>query len=72
MLFESTSDLPQVDKTTVSEQDDMATRRRRVTIDLRFDVHSILCICLEPCYIDFNVKVSNAIIILAILPTPAA
>ena len=50
----------------------MATRRRRVAIDLRLDVHSILCICLEPCNIDFNVKVANAMTILAILPTPAA
>lgn len=67
MLSNSTSDLPQVDKTTFGEQDDMATRRRREAVDLRFDVHSILCICLEPCNVDFNIKVADAMTILAIL-----
>ena len=71
-LSTSISDLPQVDKATFSEEDDMTTGRHRVTVHLRFDVHSSLCISFEPRNVDFNVKVANAILILAILPTQTA
>ena len=71
-VSDSTDDLPQVDKTTFGEKDDVATRRHRVAVNLRLYVHDRLCVCLEPCNVEFNVKVPDATTILAISLTLAA
>lgn len=52
--------LPQVDKTTLSEKDEVTAARHRVTIDLGLDVDDRLRVGLQPGDIDLDVEVSNA------------
>lgn len=53
-------DLPQVDKTALSEKDDVTSRRHGETVDLRLHVDSLLRVLLEPSDINLNVEVSDA------------
>lgn len=50
----------EVDETTLSEEDDVTSILHGVTIDLRLDVDDLGGVLLQPCNVDFNVKVSNA------------
>lgn len=52
--------LPQVNETTLREENYMATAGHCVAIDLRFNVNNRRSIGLEPCNINLNIKVSNA------------
>ena len=47
----------------------MAARCQREPVDLRLDVDSLLCVCLEPSNVDLNIKVTNTTIISATSPT---
>jgi hypothetical protein len=53
------SGTPEVDETTFSKQDDMATVGHGVTIDLGLNVDDRLRICLEPGYIDLDIEMAN-------------
>lgn len=50
---------PQVDETTFGEEDDVATVRHEVTVDLGLDASDGLGVLLKPRNVDFNVKVAN-------------
>lgn len=48
-----------IDKSSISEKDDVSAIRHRVSVNLRFDVAVLLGVGLEPGDIDFNVEVTN-------------
>lgn len=53
--------LPQVYKTTISQQNDVATISHGVAVNLGLDVRNRLGVFLEPCNVYFNVEVANAV-----------
>jgi hypothetical protein len=54
-----TSGTTQVNETTFSEEDDVTTALHGETINLRLDVGDGSSVSLQPCNIDFNIKVTN-------------
>jgi len=52
--------LPQVYKTTISKEYDVAAVGHGIAVNLRFDVDNRLGIGLEPCNIDLNIEMANA------------
>jgi hypothetical protein len=54
------SHLPKVDKTALSEKDDVTSRRHREAVNLRLDIDDLLRILLQPRNINLDVKVTNA------------
>lgn len=50
----------QVDETALGEEDDVATRGHGEAVDLRLDVRDGRGVSLEPCDIDFDIKVTDA------------
>lgn len=52
--------LPQVYKTTVGQQNKVATAGHSITINLRLDVGDRCGICFEPCNVYFNIEVADA------------
>ena len=57
---QSNCDIPQVDKTTLSQEDDVAAISHGEAIDLGFDVDNLLGVGLQPGNINLNVKVTDA------------
>ena len=55
-----TFDLPQVDETTLSKEDDVAAVLQQEAVNLGLDVGSALGICLEPGNVDLDVEVADA------------
>lgn len=49
----------QVDKTTLSKEDDVAAVLHKESVDLRLDVLHALGVLLQPCNVDFDVEVTN-------------
>jgi hypothetical protein len=49
----------QVDKTTLSEEDDVTSVLHQEAVDLWLDVGNALSILLQPCDVDFNVEMAN-------------
>jgi hypothetical protein len=49
----------QVNKTTLSQEDDVAAAGHQEAVDLRLDVLNALGVLLQPSYIDFAVKVTD-------------
>lgn len=56
-----TSGTTKVDKTTISEEDEVAAVGHGVTVDLGLDVDTIFGVGLQPGNVDLNVKVANAV-----------
>ena len=54
-----TASTAQVDQATLSEQDDVATVGKSVTIDLRLDVHLLGGVGVEPLDVNFEIEVTN-------------
>lgn len=53
-------DVPQVDKTTLGEEEDVAARGHGEAVDLGLNVGNGLGVGLQPCNVDLNVEVANA------------
>ena len=53
-------DLPQVDETTLGEEDDVAARGHGVAVNLGLDVDGLLGVRLQPGDIDLNIEVTDA------------
>lgn len=51
---------PQVDKTTLSEEDNVTARRHGEAINLGLNVYDLFRSGLEICNVDFNIEVSDA------------
>lgn len=54
------ANLPKVDKTTFSKEDDVAAVGHSEAINLRLDVHNRLGISFQPSDIDLNIEVADA------------
>lgn len=55
-----TSGTSQVDKTTLSKEDDVPAVGHGESIDLGLNIDGLLGVSLEPCNINFNIEVTNA------------
>ena len=55
------TDIPQVDETTLSKENDVATGGHCESVNLRLDVSNKLRMRLQPGNINFNIEVANAI-----------
>jgi hypothetical protein len=51
----------EVDEAAVREEDDVAAVRHGVAVDLRLDVDALLGVRLEPCDVDLDVEVADAV-----------
>lgn len=67
LLLHSYSSTAKVDKTTFSQQDDVASTWHQESINLGLDVDLLGAIGLEPGNIYFNVKVTNTLMMMMIL-----
>jgi hypothetical protein len=54
-----TSSTSQIDKTTISEEDDMTAVLHQESVDLGLDILHTLGVLLQPCNINLNVEVTN-------------
>lgn len=50
----------EVDETAGCEEDDMTTIRHGEAVDLRLDVHTLLCILGQPSNVDLNIEMADA------------
>jgi hypothetical protein len=50
---------PEVDETTLGEENDVPARGHCVTVNLRLNVDRLLGVCLQPGHIDLNIEVAN-------------
>lgn len=50
----------EVDETAGCEKDDVATVRHGEAVDLRLDVHTLLCVLGQPSNVDLDVEMPNA------------